>query len=589
MQAVDARLARLADFLGIAWEPLALEKSEQPAKYLQSAVPNRDSCFVVNPGVMREWAGENFPAALISFLGHEFPHLLVHAPRANRFDSDFIATLSGGCLGSVQELGTATAPYEVAANSKDICGAFAGLAFGAANSANDHVFLDGPGEGPIRSLISIAGRPFMAAMKRDQTEIIFLGSADVADLDEEVGDAPVSHYFSRFLPYAMTLRHVFGEESWHPREHHASVIIDDPLLRRNYGFLNFESLLGLMKQYNFHTTVAFIPHNFRRNSPKITRMFKENRDHFGLCYHGNDHTGAELASTDTVRLNTMLQVADQRMDEHHKITGLDCDRVMVFPQGNFSVEAMTVLKSRSFDAAVNTVTHPRNKDVHLTLAELAQPAVLRYGGFPLFLRKDSEHTQGPDIAFNLFFGRPTLIVEHHQIFGNPKALAEAVDRINSAAPGIHWSNLSSAVKSSTLVRRGSDGAYHVRAYAGTVLISNDSEDVRHFSVNWDRPGAEPVVDRVLLDGKSFAGFEADDAGIRLVLDLPPRNSHTLSLMYRNRLATMDSLGFTWNVKAFVRRRLSEVRDNHLSKNPQALAAAQILRQRFLRGREAGDS
>jgi hypothetical protein len=59
-------------------------------------------------------------------------------------------------------------------------------------------------------------------------------------------------------------------------------------------------------------------------------------------------------------------------------------------------------------------------------ASLAEPAVLRYSGFPLFLRKCSRHTQDADIAFKLLFGIPILIVEHHDVFADPQRLVEAV-------------------------------------------------------------------------------------------------------------------------------------------------------------------
>jgi hypothetical protein len=42
----------------------------------------------------------------------------------------------------------------------------------------------------------------------------------------------------------------------------------------------------------------------------------------------------------------------------------------------------------------------------------------------------------------------------------------------------------------------------------------------------------------------------------------------------------------WKVKALLRRRLSEFRDNYLSKNPGLLAAAKVLQRRFL-GKVAG--
>ena len=160
-------------------------------------------------------------------------------------------------------------------------------------------------------------------------------------------------------------------------------------------------------------------------------MFQENAARLSICFHGNDHTEGEFASTDMAFLNTSLRIAEDRMNLLQQITGLHCDRVMVFPQGNFSVEAMKILKSHNFYAAVNTVPHPAAQPVRLTIGELAQPAVLRYGAFPLFIRKPIRQTQSHDIAFNLFFGRPVLIVEHHDIFQRPESLVEIAARINS--------------------------------------------------------------------------------------------------------------------------------------------------------------
>jgi hypothetical protein len=582
MQEVDARLIRLAEFLGISCEPLRLTREVGVhAEYLQQAVPERQMCFVVNPRVMQDWiGGDSFPVELASFLAARFPHLLVHAPRPESFDGSVIAELSCGYLQGVRGLEHSNYSYDILPDSKDICEAFAGLSFGPANSANDLVFATAPGASAVRRLISLGGSPFMAALRREKTEILFLAGQDVANVNAEVGDTPLVEYFSQLLPYAMALRYTFGEESWRPNEQHASVIIDDPLLRRNYGFLNFDSLLGLMKQHNFHTTVAFIPHNFRRSSSQITRMFRENADRFALCFHGNDHTGAEFATTNTVLLNTMLQIAEQRMSLHYSLTGLNCDRVMVFPQGNFSIEAMTVLKSCNFDCAVNTVPHPTREPVRLTLGEIAQPAVLRYGAFPLFLRKDSLHTRSIDIAFNLFFGRPVLIVEHHDVFEHPESLIEVASRINAAAPELHWSNLASAVAASTLSRRV-PGGYNLRAYSRTVRVSNPAGSTQRFLIEWCQYREEGSVKQVLQSGGPGVNFQTDDAGTRISVDLAPGSSQIFSVVSRNSHATSKSLGFRRNARAYVRRRLSEVRDNYLSKNPSMLAAAKTLRRRLV--------
>jgi hypothetical protein len=583
LQAADARLIRLAEFLGIRCEPFRLDKQvQQHAEYIERAVPDQNSCLVINPQVMREWVGGDvLPAELVSCLVSRFPHMLVHALTLDPFVAGMIATLSSGKLQSIQSAADAGQPYEISSNSKDFCGPFSGLSFGPINAANDRVLAVSTDDPTVRKLICIGGRPLMAAVKRGKTEILFLASEDTADVNTEVGHAPLSDYFSRLLPHAMALRHIFGEACWHPCKPHASITIDDPLLRQDYGYLNFESLLRLMEEYNFHTTIAFIPHNYRRNSARIIRMFRENPNCFAICFHGNDHTQSEFASTDTALLNTMLGIAEERMKLHEQTTGLRCDRVMAFPQGCFSVEAMKVLKSRNFHAAVNMDHHPMGHPVLLRIADLAQPAVLRFGGFPLFIRTFVKETQSQDIAFNLFFGRPALIGEHHDIFKHPGSLAEVVQKINSIAPAISWSNLESAVDNSILTRRTPDGTVQVRAYSSNVRITNDSASVERFSIEWGQAGECCPFEQVLRDGTRFPGVEVDDAGIRVLAELAPGTSQTFSVVYRNSYATHGSLGFRWNAKAILRRRLSEVRDNYLSKIQYVLTAAETLRRRFL--------
>jgi len=573
----------LAEFLGIPCETLALEKVSDHAGYLEKSLPDQSSCFVLNPQVMKEWIGPNsIPADLVSFLLSRFPHLLVHGLRVAAFDSQMVASLSGGKLQSVDAIDRECPPYVIAKDSKHICEAFSGLSFGAANPANDHVMPLCGSNPAVQQLISIGDRPFMAAVRVEGAEILFVASEDVADLNAEVGDTPLSEYFSRLLPHAMALRYAAGYECWRPCKAHASIIIDDPLLRKSYGFLNFESLLRLAQQHNFHTAIAFIPHNFRRNSSRITRMFRENVARLSICFHGNDHIEAEFASIDPALLNTLLLVAEDRMSLHGQMTGLPCDRVMVFTQGNFSIEAMKLLKSHNFYAAVNTVPHPAEQPVRLTIGELAQPAVLRYGGFPLFIRKPIRQTQSHDIAFNLFFGRPVLIVEHHEMFKRPESLVEIAERINSVAPEVHWSNLATVVSNSILMRRAPDETHHVRAYSGTVRISNDSRSTSHYSIEWGDSRDSASIEQVLMDGTPCCGFEIDDAGIRLSVELAPGSSRTFSLVHRNVHAAVRNLGLRRNAQAFLRRRLSEVRDNYLSKNQHILTAAKAFQRRFLK-------
>jgi len=583
MQAADARLLRLAEFLGARCEPLRLAKEvQQRVGYLERAVPDQNSCLVINPQVMREWTGGDvLSTELVSSLLLRFPYIFMHALTLDPFVGGLVAAVSGGKLQSVLPIVDAGQPYEISSDSKDICGPFSELSFGPVNTTNDRVLAVSTHDPAVRNLISIGGRPLMAAVKRNKTEILFLASEDTVDVNVEIGDDPICNYFSRLMPQAMALRHIFGEECWRPCKPHASIIIDDPLLRRKYGYLNFESLLRLMEEYNFHTTISFIPHNYRRNSARIIRMFRENPHRLSICFHGNDHTEGEFASTDSAHLNRALGIAEERMKLQAQVTGLHCDRVMVFPQDDYSVEALEVLKSRNFRAAISS-PHAVGKPIPLRIADLAQPAILRYGGVPLFIRNFIKNTHSHDLAFNLFFGRPILIGEHHDIFRHPGSLLEVVQKINSIAPGISWSNLEAVVDNSTLKRRKPDGTVQVRPYSSDVLIANDSASVERYSIEWDRSGQCSPIEQVLRDGVRLPGVEFDDTGIRVLAELPSGTSQLFSVVYRNEHTALGKPGFMWDAHAFLRRRLSEVRDNYLSKNQHVLTAAKALQRRFLK-------
>lgn len=579
LQEADANLLRIAEFLGIPGEALPLcDCDGRYVDYLQKAIPAAGTCFAINPIVLESWiGGGSLPADLVAFLVARFRQLLVHSVVSDAIPSSAIEALSGGALRSPYTVVTGGGnSYKIAAHSEDVCGPFAGLSFGPVNPANDCVF---PAADPsvVRNLITIGGETFMAVVRRDETEIMVIGSRQVASLEAEKGDVPVVEYFSRLLPHAMALRYFAGEASWRPCGQFASVIIDDPLLQPSYGFLRFESLLGMARRENFQATIAFIPHNYRRSSARTVAVFQSSGGRLSLCFHGSDHTGAEFAATDPALLDAMLQMAQKRMVLHTRTTGLFCDRVMVFPQGKFSVEAMAALQRHNFDAAVNTVPHPMQQRLTLTLAERAQPAVLRYAGFPLFLRRKSVATQEPEIAFNLFFGIPVLIVEHHDIFENPAPLLDAVARINTVAPNISWCSVGAAVNRSVLRRREADGQYRIRAYSHTAHISNSSDSRQHLQIEWSHSDHGVSIHQVLRTGKPVQ-FETNELKTSVEAILEPGCSDNFSVVHTTSDIAPIKLGVRHKARALLRRRLSEVRDNYLSRNPSMLAVAKTLQR-----------
>ena len=583
LDSADARLIRLTEFLGGKVEILPLEDGQAFSDaYFEERVADENACLVINPEVLGGFfANESFPPELASYLISSFHSLLVYNLRPDAFSASAIRALSGGRLQSVCPVEEHNATYTVAAGTSEMCGRFSGLAFGPGDPAHDHVFCEDAKVGAVRTLIALDNRPLLASIREDGAEVLFLATPNLADLEEAWDGKPLIQYFSRLIPAAMVLRHIVGDQCWLPNQSHATLIIDDPVLRKDYGFLNYEDVLRSMDEHNFHTSIAFIPHNFRRNSRGITRMFRQRADRYSICFHGNDHTGAEFAADDSDLLNSMLRVAEARMDAYHQAAGLECDKVMVFPQGNFSSKAMNVLRARNFHAAVNTGAFPHANTATLSLADLLQPAILKYGGFPLFLRKYVRKIASQDIAFDLFFGKPIFIVEHHNIFEDPDALAGAVNRVNAVAPEIRWSSLRTAIENSWLRRRGENGETEIRVYSKTSRISNASATPQRYALEWPERGARDIA-KVELDGVPCKYTWGEDGSVRFQMTIGPGESRLVSVVHENKFGVSDAntrLG--WTAKAFVRRRLSELRDNHLSKNPQILSVAKFLQTQLL--------
>ncbi len=577
IQRIDAGLIRLAEALGIECLRISLPKEvSAPAEFIEKFVPSERDCLVLNPETIRGWLSQDvFPRGLGESLVRRFRSILVHNPQPDAFTDSMLMNLSGGKLQSARPLDGPGLDYEVATASEDVCSAFSGIHFGPANPLNDSIFLRSGDAASFRSLISIGGLPFFASVSSQGCDIFFLGAKTVADLDKSVGSAPLADFFSQWVPAVMALRKAFGEECWQPEPPYATVVIDDPLLRKSYGFLNYRRLLAMMDQHNFHTSIAFIPINFRRNSQAIIRMFKERSDRLSICFHGNDHTGSEFAATDIRLLNSMLTTAEERMEAHLNSMGLPCDKVMVFPQGCFSEEAMSVLNAHNFLGAVNTTPHPEGKPALYTIGDLMCPSVWKYGGFPLFLRKYPSEIAAQDIALNVFVGKPVLVVEHHEIFKDPQPLIQVVKLINSIMPGVRWANLQTAVENSYLSRVSSDGVVHIRPASKALQIDNHERNPVTCSVEWDACQSKP--DKVLVDREEWCVSGRGATSAHLTLDLPVGESRRIEIVHKNEFGLSNAnQKFDWRAKAIVRRRLSDIRDNVLCRYPRLLSVAKTV-------------
>ena len=227
------------------------------------------------------------------------------------------------------------------------------------------------------------------------------------------------------------------------REILACLIVDDPLLRPSYGFLDYRKLLDEMRLHGFFTEIAFIPWNYRRSKRDTVRLFSANRDYFALCIHGCNHMWNEFGGTAYNELFALSTTALWRMEQHARLTGLPFDPVMVFPQGLFSAEAMIALRDSGFLAAFNSTLEATDRG-SVPSVEYGHAATMMYGDFPLFLRRYPTDRSGfeEDVAC----GRPILVVAHQNAFKNGyRPMTDFVDWVNGLG-NVRWASLSTIVE-----------------------------------------------------------------------------------------------------------------------------------------------
>ncbi|HEY3862874.1 MAG TPA: hypothetical protein VGO59_13400 [Verrucomicrobiae bacterium] len=491
--------------------------------------------------------------------------LFVYGFEPGSSHAQWASALSGGALESVQSCQKPDAQYAVSADARAFCGELSGLVFGPVNREDDVVFDRAAGAGRVSEYVQIGGRPSVAGVHNGSAFTLLAGSRHIVDIDESFEQgARLLDYFSRLAPALWFLRHAFGDRCWHGTHKEACFIVDDPLLRKRHGFLRYTALLEAMKQRAFSMSVAFIPWNCDRSDRQTVELFHRNSSRLTLSVHGCDHTRHEFGGEDGSSLLAKASVAQGRMARHQKLTGLPCDNVMVFPQGVFSSAGMAALKDAGYLAAVNsTPFSAENPPKALRVRDLMEPAVLSYGGFPLFIRHYPDGAA--EFALDLLLGKPALIVQHHDYFKNGyKDLQAFIGQVNQVSPNLQWRGLEAIIRRACRWRQNADGSAGVRFYGHQAAIENESAERRRFVLSkaWNPNAALPSV---TLNGKEAEPERTED-GFCVHVELAPGQALEISV---SAPAVPSGAGlrfgtFSYRVKVFARRHLCEIRDNYVS-------------------------
>lgn len=216
----------------------------------------------------------------------------------------------------------------------------------------------------------------------------------------------------------------------------ACIVIDDATLTRRYGFINVRKFVAWVKAEELAATFAFIPWNWRRTDPSIAELFSNDPERLSLCVHGCNHLRAEFASADKLYLHEICALARYRMMEHECASGLPWDNVMVFPQGEFSREAMQALRDTGYTAAVNSMNPCLER-------ALSGPFIADFG-LPLLTRRYPKNIS--DFVSDVEAGRPALIVQHHwDLADGLGPITAFVKRLRDEIPTLQWRPLGTII------------------------------------------------------------------------------------------------------------------------------------------------
>ena len=392
---------------------------------------------------------------------------------------------------------------------------------------------------------------------------VFISSVPLLDIDSELTTRNFDirdHLFSA-VPVVSYIRWAFPKTSWSAPEANACLIIDDPLLQARYGFVRFEELLTLMKQLRFSTSIAFIPWNWRRSDSGVVQLFKDNPDCYSICVHGCDHTGAEFVGLDRQQLRWRVSEARRRMSVHERRTGLEHDRMMVFPQGLFSEPAIAELKHAGFHAVVNTEVHSSPYgEKRLRICDVWDVAVMAYSEFPIYSRRYP--TQGiENFAFDLLLGKPCLVVIHHDFCSDGyMRLSQLVEQLNSLKVPIVWRCLGDVVRRSYRQKEVSQDLIEIEMYGTELVLENRADRPKSYLMRRRESHAQDIES--LRAGSHELPWKSAGGYIKSQLKVEAGETILLTLRFKTEAHVTDAPNFVHSARTMLRRYLSEMRDNY---------------------------
>ncbi|HEX4997624.1 MAG TPA: hypothetical protein VFY29_05335, partial [Terriglobia bacterium] len=151
-------------------------------------------------------------------------------------------------------------------------------------------------------------------------------------------------------------------------------------------------------------------------------------------------------------------------------------------------------------------------------------------------------------------------------------VGEFATQVNSLSPRIKWKGIGEIVRHSYLQREVSPNEIHCRLYSNRQAIENPSALERRALISKLEDGKTPIH-AITVDGHSRPCV-TEKAEILMSVTAPPKGAIEVAVQY----AGADGIQpggnqLKYQLKVYLRRRLSEARDNYLSRHEGLLRLA----------------
>ena len=190
-----------------------------------------------------------------------------------------------------------------------------------------------------------------------------------------------------------------------------------------------------------------------------------------------------------------------------------------------------------------------------------------------------------DFAFDLFVGKPALVVEHHGYFRQGyEKIREFTTQLNSLSPKLRWMGLGELVRHTYLQRSVSPDTVECRIFANRQILDNPAPRGKSFII-YKPEGNEIPIGEVAVNGKQHPYFAERDH-MRLCVDVPASSAMEVTINYAptaQYASNSEGQSFRQQAQVYLRRYLSTVRDNYLSKHDKLLSLAYRLKEGRLFG------